>query len=126
MLKRTFITSVFFLLTTIFLPQRVWAQGANITCGDGRINTAVGCIPFSNMDQLLRWLLPWAFGIAGGIAFLLFIYAGFLIMTSSGDPHRLQAGKELLTAVFSGLLLLVFSVFLLRVIGVNVLGIFPP
>ncbi len=64
-------------------------------------------------------------GIAGGAAFLLIVVAGFQIITSSGDPKRLQAGKELLTAAIAGLVLLIFSLFILRLIGVDVLGILP-
>lgn len=46
-----------------------------------------------------------------------------MIITSQGDPRRLQSGKELLTAAIAGLLLVIFSVLILRVIGVNILGI---
>jgi hypothetical protein len=40
-----------------------------------------------------------------------------------GNPQRLNAGKEMLTAAIIGLLLLLFGVFALRLIGVNILGI---
>lgn len=90
----------------------------------GKVYTAIGCIPVANTQEFVRFLLPWAMGVAGGIAFVLMIYAGFMIMTSAGDPRRLQAGKELLTAAIMGLLLLVLGAYLLRLIGVNILGIF--
>ncbi len=63
-------------------------------------------------------------GIAGGIAFLLILYAGFQIMTSAGSPQRVQSGKELLGAAISGILLLIFSTFILRIVGVDILKIF--
>jgi uncharacterized protein (DUF2345 family) len=50
--------------------------------------------------------------------------AGFQILTSSGDPKKLSAGQELLTSAVSGLILIVFSIFALRLIGVNILGLF--
>ena len=71
-----------------------------------------------------NFLLKWAIGIGGGIAFLLILYAAFMIMTSQGNPERLKAGQELLTSAISGVLLLVFSVFILNFLGVNILGIF--
>jgi hypothetical protein len=92
-------------------------------CSEGEVDTAIGCIPFTSNSALNTYLLTWAIGIAGGIAFLLIVYASFMISTSAGDPKKLQAGKELLTAAISGLLLLIFSVFILRTIGVEILNI---
>jgi hypothetical protein len=42
-------------------------------------------------------------------------------MSSSGDPERLKGGQELLTSAIAGLIMLIFSVFILRVIGVDIL-----
>lgn len=86
------------------------------------IDTAIGCIPIEQQG-MITFLLRWAIGIAGGIAFILIIIASFQIMTSQGDPKRLQAGKELLSSAIMGLILLIFSAFILRVIGVDILGI---
>jgi len=94
--------------------------------GKEGINTAIGCIPVGSTSDLASWVLGWAIGIAGGIAFLLVIYAGFILITSAGNPAKVASGKELLTAAVSGLILLIFSAFLLRVIGVDILGIFSP
>lgn len=67
--------------------------------------------------------MRWSVGIGGGIAFLLIVYAGFLIMTSAGNPERLKAGQELLTSAISGLILLILSIFVLRFIGIDILGL---
>ncbi|MCX6703872.1 MAG: pilin, partial [Candidatus Woesebacteria bacterium] len=92
--------------------------------GQTGINTAIGCIHvLGTPEQFLGDILRWAVGIGGGIAFLLIIYAGFMIMTSSGNPERLKAGQELLTSAISGLILLVFSIFILKFIGVDILGL---
>ena len=89
------------------------------------IDTAIGCIPIGdeNGADFIGFLLKWALGIGGGIAFLMMIYAGFIIMTSTGNPERLQSGRQLLVAAISGLLLLIFALFLLRLIGVRILQI---
>jgi hypothetical protein len=71
----------------------------------------------------VSYLLSWGMGIAGGIAFIMIVYSGYLIISSGGNPQKLQAGKELLTAAISGLLLLVFGAFILEFIGVDVLNI---
>lgn len=93
-------------------------------CTDGTsINSAIGCIPVESSQEFLEFLLSWAMGIAGGIALILIVYAGFLIITSAGDPKKLQAGKELLTAAVMGLALIIFAAFVLQFIGVEILNI---
>lgn len=88
------------------------------------IDTAIGCVPITDQTALFGFFLKWGLGIVGGIAFLLIIIATFQIMTSSGDPKKTQAGKELLTAAISGVVLLIFSVFILRIItGPSLLNI---
>lgn len=89
----------------------------------GRIATAIGCIPVTSTRDFVNFLLGWGVGIAGGIAFILIVAAGIMIVTSAGDPKRVQAGKELLTAAVSGLLLLIFGAFVLEFIGVDILNI---
>jgi hypothetical protein len=71
----------------------------------------------------MRPAIGWAMGIGGGVAFLLILLAGFQIISSSGNPERLQAGRELLTSAVAGLLLLLFSIFILRLVGLDILGI---
>jgi hypothetical protein len=100
--------------------------GEAIRCANG-INTAIGCVPITSLSGsggFMSFVLGWGTGVAGGVAFLLMLFAGFQIMTSSGNPQKLQAGKELLGAAISGLLLLIFSAFILRLVGVDILGIF--
>lgn len=92
-------------------------------CGTESINTAIGCIPVGNTTEFMGWILGWALGIGGGISFLLIVYASFMIMTSAGAPERLKAGQELLTSAISGLIMLIFSVFILKFIGIDILGI---
>lgn len=90
--------------------------------GDG-INTAIGCIPYGPTG-LAKFALGWALGIGGGIALLMISGAAIIIMTSAGDPKKMQSGKELMTAAISGLLLIIFSTFILRFLGVALFNIF--
>lgn len=104
-------------------PQQNGPQCKTAGGKDG-VNTAIGCIPFSSVDALTSFALRLGIGVGGGIAFLLIVLAGFQIITSQGDPYKLKAGRDLLTAAIVGILMLIFSVFLLRIIDVNILGIF--
>ena len=87
------------------------------------IDTAIGCIPVKDTGSLVVWLSKWAVGIGGGIAFLLILYGGFLVMTSQGDPKRAAGGQETITSAVMGLIMMIFAVFILRVIGVDILDI---
>lgn len=95
-----------------------------ILCSGGTsVNTAIGCIPIGDRAALVGFLLKWGIGIAGGIAFLLMLVAGFQILSSRGDPNKLKAGQELLSSAIAGLLLLILSLVVLRIIGFNILNI---
>ncbi len=119
---------VFFNLILFLIPSLVSASAAPTTSplcpGDSAINTAIGCIPFKSETGMASFFLKWGMGIGGGIATVLIVVASFMISTSQGDPTRLKAGKELVTSAVSGLVLLVFSAFILRLIGVDILGVF--
>ncbi len=69
-------------------------------------------VPFS---RLLYYL-----GIFLGVAFM--IYAGYLIIMSEGDPVKLKDGQEQLTAAIFGLLFVLLSVVIMRVIINSLLG----
>lgn len=92
-------------------------------CGQDAINTAVGCIPTSNPQAFVSWFLAWGIGLSGGLAFLFIALGGIRIMTSGGNPQSLQEGKEMLTAAVSGLIMIIFSVLILKLIGVEILKI---
>jgi len=83
--------------------------------------TAIGCLP-TNLEVILKdYVFVYGTGITGGIAFLYFIYGAFLILTSGGNPEKIAEGKEIIISALSGLFLIIFSVFLLRVIGYDIL-----
>ena len=61
--------------------------------------------------------------MGGGIAFLLCVWGGLTIMLAGGNPEKINEGKEIIGSAITGLLFIIFSVFLLRLIGVNILKI---
>jgi hypothetical protein len=87
------------------------------------INSAIGCIPTGDFKALVGWLLRRGFSIGGGIAFLLMIFGAFQILTSSGNPEKINNGKEMITSALAGLLMIIFSLFLLRLIGIQIFQI---
>ena len=105
----------------------IGSSGANtcVTMGTTGLLTAIGCIPTVSTTNFVLWFLRFAIGIGGGIAFLLMLFGVFQIITSSGNPERLKAGQETITSAVIGLLMIIFSLFLLRLIGIEILQIFP-
>ena len=91
--------------------------------GVGGVPTAFGCIPVEEPSGLAAFLIRIGSGVGGGVTILMIAYASFMIMTSGGDPGKLQSGKALLTAAVAGLLFLIFGVYALELIGVQILGI---
>jgi len=121
---RKIILSLFLFLSILSTSVRpTLAQLNTGGCGGDSIETAIGCIPVGDTNSFMGWILGWAVGVGGGIAFLLIVYASIMIMTSQGMPDRLKAGQELLTSAISGLIMLIFSVFILKFIGIDILGL---
>ncbi len=107
----------------VYCSKEVSLASSALCINQDAVNTAIGCIPIGDANELIAFILRWAIGIGGGIAFLLMVYAGFVIMTSTGNPERLKGGQELLTSAVAGLIMLIFSIFILRLIGINILQI---
>ena len=84
--------------------------------------TAIGCI-HTNPASLIKDVLGFVVGISGGLAFLMMILGAFQMLTSAGNPETLQAGRDRLQSAIIGLLFVIFAVLLLRIIGVDILGI---
>lgn len=85
--------------------------------------TAIGCFGGESPNAFIASFIKLGTGLGGGIAFLLILFSGFQRVTSAGNPERLHEAKDLMTAAISGLLLIIFSVFLLRLIGVDIFQI---
>lgn len=90
--------------------------------GEDEINTAIGCISITDLNRFIIFLLTWSIGLAGAVFLILTLYASFIIITSSGNPRRLRLGHEIILSALAGLIMLIFSVFILKVIGVDIFG----
>lgn len=83
--------------------------------------TAIGCVPTDIWIIIKDYLFNTGMGIAGAISFLYFLYGCFLVLTSAGNPEKIEEAKQIIVSALSGLLLIIFSVFILRVISVDIL-----
>lgn len=92
------------------------------TDNSGGIMTAIGCIP-SEPRALVQGILWYGTMAAGSIAFLLMILGALQLITAEGNPESIKHGQERFYSAIIGLLLIIFSVLLMQVIGVDLLGL---
>ena len=82
------------------------------------VNTDLGEInpdPLQVVSTVLRYLI----GISGGLFLLVFIRAGYRMVSSQGNPEAIKEARESITSAIVGFLFLLFSFVILEVIGVD-------
>jgi len=98
--------------------------GSCSTCAEsGGFYTGVGCINFTTTGGFAGSLITLGLGFGGGLALLCVFYAAFILQTSRGNPERIKKAKENLRACITGLLLIIFSILIVRLVGVTILRI---
>ncbi len=85
--------------------------------------TSIGCVYADVGNFIQQTLLGWGVGFAGGISTLCIMYAAFMMQSSRGNAEVIKKSQQLLTSCITGLMLIIFSVFILRLIGVTILKI---
>jgi len=112
---KKFITTIPYTLYPIplFLASRAYAD---------TINTAFG--PFdTSPGGFVSKLFSIILSIAGIGALMLLIYGGYQYGLSQGNQEKAQQAKEVITSAIAGLLFIIFSTVILKIIGVDVLGL---
>ena len=93
------------------------------TCASsGGYWTGIGCIK-TDIVGFTGSIIGVGMGVGGAATLLCIIYAAFILQTSRGNPEKIKKAQESLRACISGLLLIIFSIFILRLIGVTILQI---
>jgi len=121
-MKRLFLPIIFLaLLTSTFT-----SQSQAVACpGPDEIETAIGCISTKadGANSFFGSIIKIAVGLGGGLALALMLYGVFIVTTSAGIPDKLKEGSEIITSAIAGLIFILLSVFLLNLIGINILGL---
>lgn len=94
-----------------------------ISCIDHGFWTGIGCIDYKLENFIKDKVFGWGIGLAGMISLLCIIFAAFQLQTSVGNPEKIKKAQQLLTSCITGLILIIFSIFILRLIGVSILRI---
>jgi len=90
----------------------------------GYVNSAIGCIPYVDINATAQFLVRWALGVGGGIALFLISISAIKIMTVRGDQKRLQDARDTLSAAVAGIVLIVLSIFVIRFLTETLLNLF--
>jgi hypothetical protein len=88
-------------------------------CSNG-INTGIGCIPYETKGFTAS-LLTFLVGTAGAISLVIMLIATVQIMTGGDNAEQVKKGKELFTGAVTGLLFIIFSVTLLRIVAGDII-----
>jgi|GEM_PF-5681392 len=107
--------------TLIAGPGGLW-PGHCGTNNNG-VPTALGCIDTDTAGFINGFSMV-AFGLGFGIAFLMMVFGAIKILTSSGNPEGVNSGREIIISALTGLLFMIFGVFLLKLIGFTIFN-FP-
>lgn len=80
----------------------------------------------TSISQYVRYVYNISFGIAAVIAFAAFIYAGFLYLSSAGDPNKMREAKSRMFSALLGVGILLISYVLLVAINPETIMLITP
>jgi hypothetical protein len=84
--------------------------------------SSFGCIPLTSFsDFITQFVFGIGVGLAGIVALLCIIYSAIVVQLSQGNAEKMQSAQENMTACILGLLLVIFSVFILQIAGITIL-----
>ena len=100
-------------------------QSACLSCVQGKsgVWTALGCFNGNLSDFIANNIMKTGIGIAGGISMLCIMLAAFQMQTSAGSAEKVKKAQELMTNCITGLMVIIFSILILKIIGVDILRI---
>lgn len=93
-----------------------------MACAANEIVTDFGCFPNDPVGFVQKFYAV-GLGFVAGLALLTLILGGYAILTSKGDPARVNIGKAYIYSSIVGLLLAIFGFVFIQVIVVDVLHI---
>lgn len=93
----------------------------NVCVGNGGYWSSLGCFSGNVSEFITQKILRIGVGLAGGISLLCIMFAAFQMQTSSGNAEKIKKAQELLTNCITGLMVIIFSILILKIIGVDIL-----
>ena len=101
-----------FLRINNFLVQKVYASSLGDT-----LDSELEVQPDTDIDALGGKIVKISVPVAVIAAFILLSYGGYLLISSQGNPEKLQEARSLITNAIIGLLVVVLSIVILLIIS---------
>ncbi len=118
---------------TLLIDESITTDSGPIppTPAAGKYYTMFGCLDtklggFTETGAsgaVTQRLLNIVFATVGGISFLTVLFGAYVIMTSRADPNRLNYGRRIVIGAIVGLVFTLSAVFIVNMVGGNILGI---
>ncbi len=71
-----------------------------------------------NIGDIINLLIPYIFTIAGLVLFIMLIMGGFGLLTSGGNPDKVNAAKGKLTSALIGFVIIFVSYWLMKILEI--------
>ena|SRR6266498_4413697 len=91
-------------------------------CALTEIATDLGCFPNDPIGFVQKFY-PVGLSFIAGVALLVLILGGYIILTSRGEPQRVNVGKSYIFYAIVGLLLAIFGFVFMQVVIVDILHV---
>ena len=91
-------------------------------CALNEIATDFGCFPNDPVGFVQKFYGV-GLGFVAAVALLALIYGGYVVMTSRGDPRRVNEGKSWIFYAIAGLLLAIFGFVFIQTVLVDILHV---
>lgn len=95
-----------------FLVQKAYAQNLGGKIG-GEVGDLEGNETIDSIDSLVDTIVDIAVPVAILCLVVLVVYAGYMLISSQGNPDKLKEGREVLTNAIIGFFIVVLSVVIL-------------
>lgn len=98
-------------LAFLILPDISHAQSIIDSSSD---KYEYGKYGLNDMLSLATWAANWILGIVGSLTLLMFIYGGFIFLTSAGSNEKVGEAKKIITAAVIGLVIVFGSAMIIK------------
>jgi hypothetical protein len=107
----------------MFVPNVMAASPRPSVCPSGQICTDLGDVSTASPLEFVSNIYGIGLGLIGGVALLAIIYGGYLILSSQGEPRKIQDGKQYIFYAIIGMFMAFAGFAIYGVIGGSVLKI---